>query len=257
MSNKNALIQGIKVIPREITFPIAKFLSEEEVKEYQARIKSEYKNNPLVLDSLDVLSFNEILDEPIGSNFWALAKLTSMGIKPASTKTLDILIETNPDTLKGNYEDVLALVLRSPKDVYSTNNPIIKNLISQLKKRNKERTIKYPVLISGGLQPVEGQTNYGLVAKLSDKTKVYFNVRELAYENNLKKFNRVDERGVPVFDENGERTFYAKNSGLSGLCLGGGLDLYSPWGSLADSCSDGRVVVEVGEANAQKFFYKN
>jgi hypothetical protein len=252
MANKNALVSGIQVSPR-VVFPTARFLSEDEVKDYQARIKSEYKDNPKALNSLDVLSFDKSSGEPNGSNFWVVSKLSAMGVPIASMATLDRIAETNPDALKGHYEDSIDLVLRSPVDQsYSTNNPLIKDLISQLKRITKKRNVQYPVLISSGITPAEGQTDYGLIARLGDQTKVYFNVGELTHSNNGKKFNILDERGVPIFTEDGKRTFYAKSSGLSRLYLYGYLYLDSNNDNLADSVSDGRVVVEIGEANARK-----
>lgn len=249
---KNPLIKGVQITPREITLPIARFLSKQEVEEYQESIRGKYSGK--ALQSLDVISFNESLREPEGSNFWALAQLTAMGIPVASISTLDRLAETNPDALRGYYEDSLALVLRSENDNYSKNNGVIKDLIPQLKKRSKGRSIKYPVLISQDITPVEGQTDYGLVARLGEQTKVYFNVGELAYANNHRKFNILDERGVPIFDENGTRTLYAKPSGLSKLNLNWYLDLYSSWNNLVYSVPDGRVVVEVGETKRKKLF---
>jgi hypothetical protein len=54
----------------------------------------------------------------------------------------------------------------------------------------------------------------------------------------------VDEKtGLPRQTGNDNRTLYTKDSGLSRLCLGRILSLYSDWGGLADSDDGGRVVV--------------
>ncbi|MFH1823323.1 MAG: hypothetical protein ABH817_01230, partial [archaeon] len=257
--NKNPLIEGVQVIPEEDVIPRARFINQDEVYAYQERVKAKYFDNPRALKSLladvkgaeRVLRVNKKTREPEHSNFWVVAELESMGIPVASAETLDILARTNPEVLEGHYGDIVSLVLRSATDYsYSINNPVIVDLIKQLKKRTKTRNIKYPVLISGQITPVDGQTNYGLLARLEERTKIHSNVRELDYKNSGRKFSRTDERGVPIFDEEGTRTFYAKISGLSRLCLCGYLG--SNDGSLADSGSDGRVVVEVGEANAPK-----
>ncbi|MEK6953226.1 MAG: hypothetical protein AABX29_09515 [Nanoarchaeota archaeon] len=250
----NPLIVGIPVIPKGIVLPKARYLSKAQVQAYQERIRADYKDN--ALRSLNVLSFNEQTQEPQGSNPFVLYELIRQGITPASIATLESLVETNPEALREHYEDYLALVLRTPEDSYERNNSIIAGLLNQAKKT------KFPVLISGPLKPVKANNDYGLNLKLTDQTTV-INAPELAYENNGRRFIKLDERGVPIFlsdeeisqlskeERNKLRTFYARQEGLSWLYLDRYLDLYSYRDNLVDSISDGRVVVE-SAAGAKK-----
>ncbi|MBS3084779.1 hypothetical protein J4411_02600, partial [Candidatus Pacearchaeota archaeon] len=57
-------------------------------------------------------------------------------------------------------------------------------------------------------------------------------------------FDEVDERGLPInLDKyKGNRIFYTRNDGLSGVCLSRLLNLGAGNDDLADSLDDGRVV---------------
>ncbi len=251
----NQLVQGVPVIPKKVSFPLAKYLSRAQVQAYQQRIEMDYKDK--ALRSLDVLSFDDRIQEPQGSNPFVLYELIRQGITPASIATLETLVETNPEALKGRYEDYLAQVIRTPEDSYKRNNPIIVDLLKQAK-------TKFPVLISGKLNPVTADNDYGLSFKFTDQTTV-ISAPELAYENNGRKFVKLDEKGIPIFLSDKEiaqlskeertnlRTFYAKPDGLSGLYLDRDLDLYSHRGNLADSDSNGRVVVESVKGAQENF----
>ena len=141
--------------------------------------------------------------------------------------------------LKRHYEDS-ALTLRNTKN---PNKYLAKDLAGQLKATN------YPLMI-----PLKGLTlikdsksphNYSF--KLTDETEIIYSDK-LKRGNNIKKFNETDEHGLPIFDYQGTRTFYTRDSGLSRVCLGGDLGLDSNVGNVADSNSGGRVVLVSGEA---------
>ncbi|HLF53683.1 MAG TPA: hypothetical protein VI544_00730, partial [Candidatus Nanoarchaeia archaeon] len=67
----------------------------------------------------------------------------------------------------------------------------------------------------------------------------------LSGEHAGKRFSRVDNLGLPNFEERGNRTWYARKIGLSGLCLYRDLSLVSRYigDLLADSDCLGRIVI--------------
>ena len=235
----NPLVDGI-IIDKTIR---VRFLSKTEIEEYQKRINEEYKNNKAALESLNVLSFDEKLNQPVGSNFFAAVKLEMMGKKVASLPTLEKLVNSDPESLKGNYVDVPALVLHSPRDPdYKENNIIINYLLPQLKNRAKGK-IEYPVLIIGGMELVEADTPYGLNIKLTDNAVVYFDVKQLRYTHNNEQFKKLDERGVPIFNPQGTRYFTTRKEGLSRVCLTPRLGLSTGGANLARWARGGRIII--------------
>ena len=176
MANANPLIQGIQVTPRGI--PTARFISQDEVNAYQERVKTTYADNQRALNSLladvqgakRVLRINPQTGEPEHSNFFAVAELQAMGVPVASAETLDILAGSNSDALRGHYEDLPSLVLRSATDeFYSTNNRLIKDLLPHVRKRltAKEKKHPFPVLITRGLKTKAAQNEYYLYIKIN------------------------------------------------------------------------------------------
>jgi hypothetical protein len=107
----------------------------------------------------------------------------------------------------------------------------------------KEGSIKHPFMIEGfSFAPnSEDKNGYGLNLVANSDFKV---VQDERFDGkyNGKSFSEVDEIGIPKFDKNGSRTWYAKDRGLSGLFLDRSLNLYSDGGGLTGSNGDGRVV---------------
>ena len=98
------------------------------------------------------------------------------------------------------------------------------------------------------VQPVENdEKGYGIMIALRDDFSVVSDER-LNGKYNKKTFSDIDELGLPKFDRNGNRTWYARNEGLSRLCLNRNLDLFSGGVNLAYSDEYGQVVVVSGEA---------
>ncbi len=62
------------------------------------------------------------------------------------------------------------------------------------------------------------------------------------------KFDNVDDIGLPLFNEEGKLTWYARQNGISRLYLVGSGDLFSNDGDLAYSLVNGRVVLVHDEA---------
>jgi len=141
--------------------------------------------------------------------------------------------------------------LRSPE---APNEYLAKDLTEQVQAR-LEKKAKMPVMIPlAGLEIAnDSDSNYGLAFKLKEDS-------ELIYAPILNKDGRFSSEdidfktGLPKKLGNGNRNSYTRESGLSRLDLGGGLDLYSDWDvdSLDGSNGGGRVVVVSAAGASQK-----
>ncbi|MBS3065438.1 hypothetical protein J4229_00095 [Candidatus Pacearchaeota archaeon] len=150
-----------------------------------------------------------------------------------------------------HYSDTPAIVFRSTEDSFNPNKALIADLIPQVEQ--KMGKLQLPVLITGfDVVPSEDKTGYRLDI-IPRKDFAVLQDNRLSGKYDGKRFSTVDKDGLPNFDIKGNRTWYARNEGLSRLYWGGDLGLDSGFGggSLADSSEDGRVVV-VREAPAQK-----
>jgi hypothetical protein len=149
------------------------------------------------------------------------------------------------------YTDASALVLISNKDGYERNNSIITQLTDLVEEANGK--VEFPLLITGfDIQPFPENEDYGIkIVKRQDFRALHDDRLQGKYHGI--KFSEVDENGIPIFDENKNRTFYIKDKGLSRLILCDDLGLDSGWGNLGDSDPYGRVVLVSGEAGAKIF----
>jgi len=220
------------------------FLADEGMlKDYQERIKSYSEKAQKVLN---IFTFDGVVR---GSNSFAnvaLASLFPQEYRLALPSQVLHDSELNPEFFRGNYED-LGLVLRTNGDDSSkNNNHDAKKLYEQLKKRGITPSEENPVMISlRGLSLEADKSHYGLIHKITDETKLV-QASELSHENHGKRFSRADERGIPIFDKHGTRTFYTRKDGLDGFCLSGDLGLISYWcwvRNLDSSSTAGRVAV--------------
>ena len=167
---------------------------------------------------------------------------------------LEHAVRLSPGTFQGRkYEDT-GLAQATEGDSYANNDYVSRNFFAQIKHRTeKTPTPDVPTRVSlRGLSLKEdANSDYGLVFAIGDEAEIILS-QELSYHNNGRRFSRTDERGVPIWDENGTRAFYARDNGLSGVCLSWGLVLLSRYEDLAFSGSGGRVVVRTGEDSSQK-----
>ncbi len=219
----------VKLIPREIReagYPTASFLSEEQQSQYKESIK---KYSGKAFDSLNV--------PRNGSNLFKVILLNELGIKTASLSELEQAID-NGMNLRGTYEDVPSVVLRSNGDSYEPNDYLAKYLAKKIKKE----TLKHPLVLNGLKLKEDSNSAYGLILEPSENFDV-FEASELDYKNNLKKFSKLDERGMPIFDDRGSRILYTKNDGLCRLFSNDVLGLDSNDEHLEYSIAHGRVVV--------------
>ncbi|MBI2451464.1 hypothetical protein HYV50_00120 [Candidatus Pacearchaeota archaeon] len=111
----------------------------------------------------------------------------------------------------------------------------------------KERKVKFPFRITGfDARPwPEDEKSYGIIV-VPRKDFEVIDDKRLAGRYNGRKFSEVDEFDLPNFDSRGRITWYARQKGLSGLCLDWYLCALSNDGDLADSGVDGRVVLVRG-----------
>ena len=214
------------------------FLADEDMlKAYQEEIKSYSK---IAREVLGVLTFKDRVIR--GSNSFANVALASEHLALPSQVLHDS--QSNPGFFIGNYED-LGLVLRTNGDSFNKNDYNARNLYEQLKRKGFTPSEETPVMVSlRGLSLEEdGNSPYGLIHRIGKQTQI-IQAPELSHLNHRKKFSRVDERGIPIFDKEGGRTFYARQGGLDRFILDWGLDLYFGWGrSLSGSSAGGRVAV--------------
>ena len=174
--------------------------------------------------------------------------LQQAGLRTATPADLEEVLREERLKLRGQYEDT-ALVLRN------TNEPnayLAGKLMTEVKSR-LGKDIKNPIMIPlNGLDLVEDKdSDYGLSFTLKEDAEL-ISAPELVNTNDYKKFSKTNEKGLPIFDTNGNRTLYTRDSGLSRLYLNYDLDLGSDDSGLGDSDDDGRVVVVSGEATSQK-----
>jgi len=240
---KMRTIQGVKLVSKEI--PEVSFLADEDMLEaYRERIKTKYNSKEarpsLARHSLNIFKYEDGVIK--GSSPFANVELASSEL--ALPSQVLYASELSPDFFRGNYED-LGLVLRTNGDLYSPNDYNARHLYKQLDHRGIKPSKESPVLIllRGLALEEDDESTYGLVHLLTDETQI-IQAPELSHLNDRKRFSRVDERGIPVFDNEGTRTFYTRRNGLGRFSLDRGLDLYSYWYRwLTDSNAFSRVAV--------------
>lgn len=245
---KTTQLNGVKLVPKELleNIPELYFFNDKGVLDnYQENIKKygEKARKTLTYDGFP--SYNEKRKLVVGSSPFINIELGKL-VRLATPSELEQAVRNSPDFFRGTYEDT-GFMLQTNGDSYKPNDYVAKELYEQIKKRN----IKLPVRISLKGLDVEEDNNsaYSLVPIITDATEL-FHSPEFSHKNNGKTFSETDENGVPIWDKNGNRTFYARE-GLSGLSLDDDLGLGSDWDGLADSGSNGRVALVSGEATSQ------
>ncbi len=140
-----------------------------------------------------------------------------------------------------HYIDSRNLVVRSRSDSsWENNNPLLTQIYELAEQ--KEGSVKDCFMIEGYTfaPDTDSKNKYGLKIVAQPDFKVTQDERLLGHNGD--SFSEIDELGLPVFNRGGNRTWYTKKDGLSGLYLNWDLDLGSGNGDLADSDGDGRVV---------------
>ncbi len=208
---------------------------------YNSVVEGKYNGN----EALKVLEFsdNVVKGSSTYSSIIAAGILRQSGLKLARLADIEFarkLHESDPnsglDTRGYCYVDY-GIVFRS---VDRPNKYHAENLEPQIKKALGVKKIKCPVVIlSADLDLVNDENGpNGLGIALRNGTEPF---AAPALKKNA-RFNKTEENGMPIPEENGSRISYTIDSGLSGLDLDGRLALDSAWGDLALSASVGRVV---------------
>ena len=242
-------MQRITLIPRGMVFPVVTTLDSKVLPEYNERIKS---FNEKARESLDIFSDKKgIL---IGSNCFAplvLREFLPKDLRLATMYDLEKLGRENPDFLRGFYIET-GLVLRTPGDSYKENDLLAKNLAEQLK--HKGITLENPKIIYFDALDLEENKDsaYGLVYKLNERANLGKNIIDASELTNDFMFKTINEKGIPVKDENGNRNLYTREDGLSRFVLDRDSDVLSYDRYLADSDDDGQVVVIENKQSLEK-----
>ena len=213
----------------------------DKLEEYKARIGKDFHSGR-ARGNLDIYTCG-IGGTIFGSNPFANVRIASSGL--ALPSEVMHVFELSPSLFSGDYID-LALVLRTNGDSIKVMDYNARHLFEQVRHRGYIPSKEFPVMIPLGRGLIikeDDNSPYGLVHILTDEAQI-IQAPELNYKNNDRTFSRVDERGIPIFDKEGERTFYARQGGLDRFILDWGLDLYFGWGrNLSGSSAGGRVAV--------------
>lgn len=191
----------------------------------------------------------------IGSHTFLAARTDTL-LRPLGLRVANLSDLIRPEIMKmiegEHYSDSAALVFRSMEDSYEKNKPLIKRLAKEVEEANGR--LELPVLITGFdfTEWPEDKEGYGIDILVRDDFKAIHDKR-LDGKYNGSKFIEIDELGLPRFDSNGKHIWFARNQGLSGLCVNRNLDVISSNRSLAGSLSDGRVVVVSAEGANENF----
>jgi phage antirepressor YoqD-like protein len=246
-------MEKVILTPKEIVLPEAHTLDSQILDVYQEGINS-YEGR--AFDVLDI--FQDRKGDLAGSNCFAPLKLREFlpeGTRLATMADLGRVIEINPDFLKGFYSDT-GLALRTAGDSCENNDFLAKDLAKQLKER--KITLDSPkVIYFDALDLRKSQDSiYGLAYNLNERAAPGVNIIDAPELMNDMRFKTMNEKGIPIIDNKGNRNLYIKQDGLSRFCLDKGLHVLSFFGHLSDSDDDGSVIVVSGEDTSQKIKQK-
>lgn len=186
-----------------------------------------------------------------GSNVFARALLNRFS--PEGTRLGNLydflkISDKSPAYLSETYEEDNAVVLRSLEDSANSANTY---LAKTLAKKVGVKSFKVPLVVTHLDVKDDERSEYGLVLVPSLSTKVVV-APSLVGSNNERRFTFYDANGMPIFNEDtdktGKRRVWTRDRGLSGLYLSRNLYLGSNDVNLAVSSGDGRVVELSSEA---------
>ncbi|MCK5321054.1 hypothetical protein KAJ38_00585 [Candidatus Pacearchaeota archaeon] len=214
------------IIPRNLELPTVRFLSADEEGKYKELVNKKYSSER-ARKNLNV-----------SSSIFKIIELQNQGVKVATLSDLGLIVEQHGNWIYEFHIDAPAVVLRGKRDYYSPNNFLARDLENQIKKI----PLGNPVIVYGLSLEESANSIYGLKFKTTNKTRFY-EVPELSDRYNGKTFSKTNEKGIPIFDENGNRTLCTQEGGLSRLGVFPEGDFKSDQGDLASSNSDGRIIV--------------
>ena len=181
----------------------------------------------------------------IGSTSFASAIL-DVEARKYGARTPNLRDLSRPEIMeitKGKYYiDSRNLVVRSPRDSdHFQNNRLLRQIYELAE--DKEGNVKDGFMIEGFtfIPDENDKKGYGLKIVPLEDFKVIQDDRFVGHNGD--NFSEVDEFGIPNFDKNGDRIWYAKSNGLSRLYLDRDLGLGSGNYNLGNSNDIGRVVL--------------
>ena len=175
-------------------------------------------------------------------------QLRALGLRAANLRDL-----SRPEVMRmakdKHYIDSPTVVIRSEEDLeYPSNNSLINKLMDEASRLHE----KLPFMVIGfdSAPCKDGGYNRTIVPR--DDFKIIYDER-LNGKYGGKRFTEVDDLGIPLFDEKGERVWYARGIGAAGVFLYRGLNLDSRYWDVDYSDDDGRVVGVSAEGASQNF----
>ena len=218
--------ESTTLTPRNITLPIARFLSADEKAKYNRIIDEKYFSK----------NARNILKEP--SNLFKVIELQNQRVNVADLSDLGNITEQKRDLIPRFCIDVPVVVLRRIGNSCRSSDFLARDLANQIGKEYLRNSL---IVTNLGLEESE-ESIYGLKFKTTYKTEVY-DVPELNHKKDKKTFSKTDERGIPILDKKGKRNLYTGDSSFSRLYLNKERGLDSTLINLAYSVPDCRVVV--------------
>ena len=163
--------------------------------------------------------------------------LRGNGLRTATSYDVQRAIDEGNLNTKGFYED-LGLVLYSES---GENEYFARDLTNQARQR---KSIDFPVMfnLSDLELKVDQNAPQGLAFKLRDDSQIIM-TPELLLANDRKKFSKVNQFGVQIFEDNGKYTFYSGNSVLRMLIRNRDSVLGARYWNLSGSDGGGRVII--------------
>lgn len=178
-----------------------------------------------------------------GSTSFAVAAIDTI-LRPIGIRVMNLQDASRPEVLavikNRFYADIPYLVVQSHHDFCDSNKKLLETIISL--SEQKQGTVKFPFMVSGFTPVLDQNGSYGQTIITRHDFSVIADER-LSEKNSGKSFDNVDERGIPIFDRKGKRTFYAKGNGLSGVYVDINLGINAGFGILPSS--NGGMVVSV------------
>ena len=231
------MIKEITIIPKNLSFPVARVLDKESQEFYQKVSRKTAENF-----GKDSLAYKTITNGINTNNvtgsqfFWN----TNLGLylpkekRVCSLNDWENINDLDENFFRDFYTDSPQIVLRTDKTSYERNAPILKDLIEQVKGENYQFSSESPLILSNLdlIKDENTENRYGLLLKIGENTKIK-NDERFVYSNNGKK--------IPFGDK--QKTIYTRNDGLSRVYLYRGGDLIAGDGDLDNSDDFGRVVL--------------
>lgn len=138
------------------------------------------------------------------------------------------------------YTDLNALDIREKTPEYEKNIALWKKLIELAEE--KQGSVKFPFRIQGFyVEPDKNETGYGVKIVPAENFRIITDKR-LNLESGT-KFSGLDETGMIIQDKKGEHEWHSIKDGVSRVYLSRNSYLYSNYGDLDDSNSNGRGVL--------------